>query len=106
MPGRRRRNNLKGISDFLLITFAFLLIIAGRRKRSSEYFDPCQEYANRSRKCMLRNSGDRDMCIDYFQYVEPNLCTNLPAEPNLHICLDDCFDSLLATMFVALTANM
>ena len=38
-------------------------------KRSSEYYDPCQEFANKSIKCMHRNNGDRDMCQDYFQCV-------------------------------------
>ncbi|KAK3677700.1 Mitochondrial copper homeostasis protein [Recurvomyces mirabilis] len=32
-----------------------------------EYFDPCQEAADRSLKCLRRNGGDRGMCTDYFQ---------------------------------------
>ncbi|KAG7002126.1 hypothetical protein G7Y79_00028g061470 [Physcia stellaris] len=36
-------------------------------KRNSEYFDPCQDAATRSLKCLHRNGGDRDMCSDYFQ---------------------------------------
>ncbi|KAI7279765.1 hypothetical protein KC345_g5178 [Hortaea werneckii] len=36
-------------------------------KRHSEYFDPCQEAADRSLKCLRRNGGDRGMCTDYFQ---------------------------------------
>jgi hypothetical protein len=39
------------------------------RKRSSEYYDPCQDFANKSIKCMHRNNGDRDMCQDYFKCV-------------------------------------
>ncbi|CZT18164.1 related to COX23 Protein that functions in mitochondrial copper homeostasis and is essential for functional cytochrome oxidase expression [Ramularia collo-cygni] len=35
-------------------------------KQYSEYFDPCQDAANRSLKCMRRNGGDRAMCHDYF----------------------------------------
>ncbi|KAF2168945.1 hypothetical protein M409DRAFT_20959 [Zasmidium cellare ATCC 36951] len=35
-------------------------------KRNSEYFDPCQEAADRSLKCLRRNGGDRAMCMDYF----------------------------------------
>ncbi|KAF2481017.1 cytochrome c oxidase-like protein-assembly factor COX23 [Neohortaea acidophila] len=35
-------------------------------KRNSEYFDPCQEAADRSLKCLRRNGGDRAMCQDYF----------------------------------------
>jgi hypothetical protein len=38
-------------------------------KRSSEYFDPCQDFANKSIKCLHRNGGDKEMCSDYFQYV-------------------------------------
>jgi cytochrome c oxidase assembly protein subunit 23 len=36
-------------------------------KRPGEFFDPCQEAADRSLKCLHRNGGDRDMCTDYFQ---------------------------------------
>ena len=36
-------------------------------KSASEYFDPCQEFADRSLKCMRRNGFDREMCGDYFQ---------------------------------------
>ncbi|EME39435.1 hypothetical protein DOTSEDRAFT_91782 [Dothistroma septosporum NZE10] len=35
-------------------------------KQYSEYFDPCQDAADRSLKCMRRNGGDRAMCMDYF----------------------------------------
>nr|POE63483.1 cytochrome c oxidase-assembly factor cox23, mitochondrial [Quercus suber] len=35
-------------------------------KRNSEYFDPCQEAADRSLRCLRRNGGDRKMCTDYF----------------------------------------
>lgn len=38
-----------------------------RSKRYSEYFDPCQEAANKSLKCLRRNGGDREMCQDYFE---------------------------------------
>ncbi|ETI29282.1 hypothetical protein G647_01735 [Cladophialophora carrionii CBS 160.54] len=40
---------------------------AFQSKRSSEYYDPCQDFANKSIKCMHRNNGDRDMCQDYFK---------------------------------------
>jgi hypothetical protein len=43
------------------------------RKRSSEFFDPCQDFANQSIKCLRRNGGDKEMCTDYFQYVHPAL---------------------------------
>jgi cytochrome c oxidase assembly protein subunit 23 len=46
-----------------------LMKCRGRRKRTSQYYDPCQEAANKSIKCMHRNGGDRDMCQDYFQCV-------------------------------------
>lgn len=36
-------------------------------KSASKYYDPCQEAASRSIRCMNRNNGDRDMCQDYFQ---------------------------------------
>ncbi|KAF2857778.1 mitochondrial cytochrome c oxidase assembly factor [Piedraia hortae CBS 480.64] len=38
-----------------------------QNKRHSEYFDPCQEAANRSLKCLRRNEGDKSLCADYFQ---------------------------------------
>ncbi|KAL4878517.1 cytochrome c oxidase-assembly factor cox23 [Aspergillus karnatakaensis] len=36
-------------------------------KSASEYYDPCQEFADRSLKCMKRNAHDKEMCHDYFQ---------------------------------------
>ncbi|KAI9053442.1 hypothetical protein LZ554_002400 [Drepanopeziza brunnea f. sp. 'monogermtubi'] len=36
-------------------------------KLPGEYFDPCQEAASRSLKCLARNGGDRELCTDYFQ---------------------------------------
>ncbi|KAI9863251.1 MAG: hypothetical protein M1824_000451 [Vezdaea acicularis] len=36
-------------------------------KQYSKYFDPCQEAASKSLKCLHRNAGDREMCADYFQ---------------------------------------
>ncbi|KAE8321706.1 hypothetical protein BDV39DRAFT_185291 [Aspergillus sergii] len=36
-------------------------------KSASEYYDPCQDFADRSLKCMKRNNFDREMCHDYFQ---------------------------------------
>lgn len=35
-------------------------------KKNSQYVDPCQEAAERSLKCLRRNGGARDMCMDYF----------------------------------------
>ncbi|KAF4536722.1 MTCP1 domain-containing protein [Lasiodiplodia theobromae] len=40
-------------------------------KQYSQYFDPCQEAASKSLRCLHRNGGDRDMCSDYFQYAPP-----------------------------------
>ncbi|KAI1103873.1 hypothetical protein F4804DRAFT_308763 [Jackrogersella minutella] len=36
-------------------------------KSKSEWFDPCQEAAARSIRCLNRNGGDRQMCTDYFE---------------------------------------
>lgn len=36
-------------------------------KSKSEFFDPCQEAAQRSYKCLFRNGGDKAMCGEYFQ---------------------------------------
>lgn len=36
-------------------------------KSSSKYYDPCQDFANKSIRCLHRNGGDKDMCQDYFQ---------------------------------------
>ncbi|KAL4873209.1 cysteine alpha-hairpin motif superfamily [Aspergillus spectabilis] len=36
-------------------------------KSASEYYDPCQDFADRSLKCMKRNAHDKEMCHDYFQ---------------------------------------
>lgn len=39
------------------------------RKSKSEFYDPCQEAAQRSYKCLYRNGGDKSMCGEYFQCV-------------------------------------
>ncbi|KAM4054303.1 prenyltransferase and squalene oxidase repeat domain-containing protein [Hirsutella rhossiliensis] len=36
-------------------------------KSKSEYYDPCQEAAQRSYRCLYRNGGDKSMCGDFFQ---------------------------------------
>ncbi|KJZ80074.1 Cytochrome c oxidase-assembly factor COX23 [Hirsutella minnesotensis 3608] len=36
-------------------------------KSKSEYYDPCQEAAQRSYKCLYRNGGDKSMCGEYFE---------------------------------------
>ncbi|KAJ5112310.1 Cytochrome c oxidase-assembly factor cox23 [Penicillium argentinense] len=36
-------------------------------KPASEFYDPCQDFADRSLKCLKRNNFDREMCGDYFQ---------------------------------------
>ncbi|KAI1357652.1 hypothetical protein F5Y08DRAFT_333714 [Xylaria arbuscula] len=38
-----------------------------QNKSKSEYFDPCQEAASKSIRCLNRNAGDRTMCTDYFE---------------------------------------
>ncbi|PMB64739.1 Cytochrome c oxidase-assembly factor COX23, mitochondrial [Beauveria bassiana] len=39
-------------------------------KSKSEFYDPCQEAAQRSYKCLYRNNGDKTMCTDYFQVFD------------------------------------
>ena len=56
--------------DFVLFAVE-LTPIAIFSKSASEYYDPCQDFADRSLRCMKRNPDDRDMCHDYFQYVFP-----------------------------------
>lgn len=48
-------------------------------KTASEYFDPCQDFADRSLKCMKRNAYDREMCHDYFQYVRALVDYGIPS---------------------------
>ncbi|QDS67646.1 Mitochondrial copper homeostasis protein [Venturia effusa] len=36
-------------------------------KPHSKYYDPCQDAASRSIKCLQRNAGDKEMCQDFFQ---------------------------------------
>lgn len=52
-----------------LLSFPLRLTTAliGYSKSASEYYDPCQDFADRSIRCMRRNAGDREMCGDYFQ---------------------------------------
>ena len=59
-----------------------ILINTRRSKRTSEYFDPCQEAADKSLKCLRRNGGDRSMCRDYFEYAmeHDSLLRCLPAD--------------------------
>ncbi|KAL1894273.1 Mitochondrial copper homeostasis protein [Ceratocystis pirilliformis] len=38
-----------------------------RAKDMSKYFDPCQEAADRSIRCLHRNPNDKSLCSDYFQ---------------------------------------
>ena len=43
------------------------LIYSQISKAYSEYFDPCQEAADRSIRCLKRNGGECAMCADFFQ---------------------------------------
>lgn len=52
-----------------IIQFGVNLKLTDSSKRYSEYFDPCQEAATRSVKCIHRNGGDREFCADYFESV-------------------------------------
>ncbi|USP79841.1 hypothetical protein yc1106_07115 [Curvularia clavata] len=42
-------------------------------KAYSEYFDPCQEAADRSIRCLKRNGGERAMCADFFQHLTEHI---------------------------------
>ncbi|RYP15289.1 hypothetical protein DL765_005813 [Monosporascus sp. GIB2] len=55
------------ISTILNPAGACMLISFARSKSKSEYFDPCQEAAARSIRCLNRNGGERAMCTDYFE---------------------------------------
>lgn len=51
------------------------------RKSKSEFYDPCQEAAQRSYKCLYRNGGDKSMCGEYFQFVfSPGKCDSRVAD--------------------------
>ncbi|KAL2040063.1 hypothetical protein N7G274_006966 [Stereocaulon virgatum] len=52
-------------------------------KEYSKYFDPCQDAATRSMKCLHRNGGDRQLCTDYFQV------TSLQGLQRLQETMDD-----------------
>ncbi|KAF4976741.1 hypothetical protein FZEAL_6637 [Fusarium zealandicum] len=43
------------------------LTASAHRKSKSEFYDPCQEAAKKSYKCLFRNGGDKSMCGEYFQ---------------------------------------
>lgn len=49
--------------------FRLLLIVIdlSRSKSFSKHYDPCQEVADKSIKCLHRNPGNKDLCNDYFQ---------------------------------------
>ena len=36
-------------------------------KDPSKFYDPCQEAADRSLRCVYRNGGDKSLCHDYFK---------------------------------------
>lgn len=44
-------------------------LISAYSKAYSKHFDPCQEAANKSIKCLHRNPTQKDLCNDYFQCV-------------------------------------
>lgn len=65
--------------EFLIFTYLYVYnknktncfgsFFFAKSKRYSEYFDPCQEAASRSMRCLHRNRGDREFCSDFFQSV-------------------------------------
>ncbi|KAL9104072.1 MAG: hypothetical protein Q9163_000924, partial [Psora crenata] len=42
--------------------------VAFETKEYSKYYDPCQDAATRSIRCLHRNSGDKELCSDFFQF--------------------------------------
>lgn len=68
--------------NFKLTTTSFR-----RSKSASEYYDPCQEFADRSIRCMRRNAGDREMCGDYFQWVKTTLSVVVAVLDLFFICI-------------------
>ncbi|KAJ2982585.1 hypothetical protein NUW58_g6409 [Xylaria curta] len=52
-----------------LVWTGLILLPSAYSKSTSEYFDPCQEAASKSIRCLNRNGGDRTMCTDYFDPV-------------------------------------
>lgn len=63
MHGRRFKDSFLGQS----VNHPVFLSDTICSKRSSEYFDPCQDFADKSIKCLHRNNGDKEICSDYFQ---------------------------------------
>jgi len=61
--------NISANYDMMLSTN--WLLTSWFSKPASEFYDPCQDFADRSLKCLKRNNFDREMCGDYFQYVHP-----------------------------------
>jgi len=62
----------------------------GYSKRPGEYFDPCQEAAAKSLKCLHRNADNKELCNDYFQYVFTiKTSFHQPFCRQLRICLQE-----------------
>ncbi len=71
-PGIRRRGaSSKSMQCLFLVLVGARLTLpsSASSKSKSEYFDPCQEAATKSIRCLNRNGGDRAMCTDYFEWV-------------------------------------
>lgn len=64
--GRRQRQPILG-TTFSPASNTCLSVLTIFSKRYSEYYDPCQEAADRSMRCLHRNPGNKDLCSDYFQ---------------------------------------
>ena len=54
---------------YLIIPCCLLMILMYPSKDYSKYYDPCQEAASRSIRCLHRNTGNKELCSDFFQYV-------------------------------------
>lgn len=68
-------------------------------KTASQFYDPCQDFADRSLKCLKRNGYDREMCGDYFQYAFSSYYPEMIMGPCLsQPCFHACDRSWLRTI--------
>ena len=66
-PWEKAEATFNAYASYMARELLWVLTKPSVSKRNSEYFDPCQEAALRSVKCLHRNGGDRSLCTDYFQ---------------------------------------
>lgn len=65
--GRSRRHKVRHVRPQTPTSYAPATTNTPHSKAYSEYFDPCQEAADKSIRCLKRNGGERAMCVDFFQ---------------------------------------